>query len=215
MPDTGTWWSRRWSTKPAQPSMTAHGTRGCRIHREKAASSAASGPVPRRTDRVLLYRLLCSSPAFGGVEHLKTDAEISAVDQHRRDHLAGASAVVSPRHPSGGADPPSPAAKRAVGMVDKYPRHFAKGCPDGFAGLNDYIYILALNAVLVHTAARSLGLPGFSEKAEAGRPPVLVRAGRALHHPRRPTGHHAEAVPRELRGDGDVRAGLPATPEAT
>lgn len=56
------------------------------------------------------------------------------------------------------------ATKRSVGMVNKYHAHFAREFPDGFANAGDYVYILCLNATLVETATRSLGLRGFTGK---------------------------------------------------
>lgn len=60
--------------------------------------------------------------------------------------------------------PNTPAARKSVDMVNKYHAHFARSYPASFAEIDDYIYILCLNATLVNTAITSLGLPGFSEK---------------------------------------------------
>lgn len=58
--------------------------------------------------------------------------------------------------------PDSAATKKSVAMVNKYHAHFAHDYPNGFSEPEDYIYILCMNATLMHVASRSLGLPGFS-----------------------------------------------------
>jgi ER-bound oxygenase mpaB/B'/Rubber oxygenase, catalytic domain len=60
--------------------------------------------------------------------------------------------------------PDAAATKKSVQMVNKYHAHFARSYPDGFANPEDYLYILCLNATLVHAAERSLRLPGFSPR---------------------------------------------------
>ena len=62
--------------------------------------------------------------------------------------------------------PEAPATRKSVQMVNKYHAHFAKEYPDSFADADDYIYILCVNAILVHRCMRSLGLPGFTAKQQ-------------------------------------------------
>ena len=60
--------------------------------------------------------------------------------------------------------PDAPATQKSIDMVNRYHAHFARSYPDSFAEVDDYLYILCLNATLVNTAITSLGLSGFSEK---------------------------------------------------
>ncbi|WP_055477293.1 oxygenase MpaB family protein, partial [Gordonia sp. HS-NH1] len=56
------------------------------------------------------------------------------------------------------------ATHRSIEMVNKYHAHYAAEYPSGFDDVEDYIYILCLNATLVNTAQKRLGLSGFDAK---------------------------------------------------
>lgn len=62
--------------------------------------------------------------------------------------------------------PDSPATRKSIEMVNKYHAHYAKQYPAGFSDADDYIYILCVNATLVHGAMRLMGLPGFTAKQQ-------------------------------------------------
>ncbi|ASR03037.1 MULTISPECIES: oxygenase MpaB family protein [Mycobacteriales] len=62
--------------------------------------------------------------------------------------------------------PDAAATKKSISMVNKYHAHFARDYPTGFSDPEDYIYILCLNATLVHIASTSLGLRGFTPKQQ-------------------------------------------------
>ncbi len=60
--------------------------------------------------------------------------------------------------------PESPVTQASVEMVNEYHAHFARDYPQGFDKIEDYLYILCLNATAVNSSLVSLGLPGFDEK---------------------------------------------------
>jgi hypothetical protein len=60
--------------------------------------------------------------------------------------------------------PESPVTQASVEMVNGYHAHFARDYPQGFDKIDDYIYILCLNATGVNSSMVSLGLPGYDEK---------------------------------------------------
>lgn len=60
--------------------------------------------------------------------------------------------------------PEHAATKISVDMVNKYHSQFARRYRDSFDHVEDYIYILCLNATFVHLASTSLGFSGFTDK---------------------------------------------------
>jgi len=60
--------------------------------------------------------------------------------------------------------PESPVTQASVEMVNGYHAHFARDYPQGFDKIEDYLFILCLNATAVNSSMVSLGLPGFDEK---------------------------------------------------
>ena len=62
--------------------------------------------------------------------------------------------------------PDAPVTRKSVEMVNRYHTHFAREFPASFADPDDYLYVLCVNAVLVHRCMRSLGLPGFTAKQQ-------------------------------------------------
>ncbi len=60
--------------------------------------------------------------------------------------------------------PESPVTQASVEMVNGYHAHFARDYPQGFDKIEDYLFILCLNATGVNSSMVSLGLPGYDEK---------------------------------------------------
>lgn len=62
--------------------------------------------------------------------------------------------------------PDSPATVKSIETVNKLHEYYAKEYPKAFSAIDDYVYILCLNATAVNTSLKSLGLPGFTAKQE-------------------------------------------------
>lgn len=60
--------------------------------------------------------------------------------------------------------PDHAATKTSIDMVNQYHKQFAKKYQESFENVEDYIYILCMNATFFHVAAVNLGLQGFDEK---------------------------------------------------
>jgi hypothetical protein len=60
--------------------------------------------------------------------------------------------------------PDAAATGRSVEMINKYHAHFARSHPDGSADPEDYLYVICMNATLVHNAECLVGMPGFSPR---------------------------------------------------
>lgn len=56
--------------------------------------------------------------------------------------------------------------RASIDTVNRYHRHFARAYPDAFSLAEEYLYILCVNAMAIHSAVRSLGLPGMSDKQQ-------------------------------------------------
>jgi hypothetical protein len=73
----------------------------------------------------------------------------------------------------------APASAASVDMVNRMHRHYAKEYRAGFADVDDYIYILCLNATAVNSSIESLGIPGFDDKQKT---PVHFLWSRLAEH---------------------------------
>lgn len=58
------------------------------------------------------------------------------------------------------------ATRRSVEMVNAYHKHYSNEYPMGFDDVEDYIYILCLNATLVNFAQKLVGEPGLDKKQQ-------------------------------------------------
>ncbi|MXO73029.1 oxygenase MpaB family protein [Alteraurantiacibacter buctensis] len=62
--------------------------------------------------------------------------------------------------------PDHEATRISIEMVNQYHAHFGKGTTSGLGDPEEYVFIMCLNATLLHTLQRRLGFAGFSPKEQ-------------------------------------------------
>ncbi|MFD4605750.1 hypothetical protein ACFWPQ_48040 [Streptomyces sp. NPDC058464] len=60
--------------------------------------------------------------------------------------------------------PDSPYSLASIDIINKLHAHWAREYPDAFAHAEDYVYVACFEATNMHSAMRTLGLPGLPEK---------------------------------------------------